>query len=297
MILGSWFQAGDFRERGAHVESVIVINPGSPIAILFASLIVAASGDTYAVETNGSQKPSLAVVKLKASTKLSWMNAISSDDNDTLFQIIKENDASSLLSLTASNGKSALMVAAKTGDLDLIEALVEMGGNINETTDTQGTPFMFAVLGDNLEVAQWLIEQGADVDAVGSNGWTALTIAAAKGKTPMLQWLIGLEAKTQVRDVYRFTPFMRAVDNGYVETAAVLLSLVETDINAKDEYDNTALHHAVSAGNIAMINLLLEHHADVRAVNRDGVSPLVIAQSLDKNSKAILSVLESESLP
>ncbi len=39
-----------------------------------------------------------------------------------------------------------------------------------------------------------------------------------------------LGADAQVRDVYRFTPLLRAVDNGYEKTAALLLSLPETEL-------------------------------------------------------------------
>ena len=84
---------------------------------------------------------------------------------------------------------------------------------------------------------------------------------------------------------------MRAVDNGYLEAAAVLLSLVDTDVNARDEYDNTPLHHAVAAGNAPMVNLLLEHNANPNLVNREGHSPMQLARELASDSTAILQVL------
>lgn len=271
-----------------------MIRPSSPLAVLFASLIVSASGDTMAMDRNLVPRHSYVPAKLKPSSKLSWMSAISNDDSRKLATLLSENDPRSLLSITASNGKSALMVAAKKGDLSLAKALVRAGADVNETTDTQGTPFMFAVLGGHQNLAKWLLVRGADINMVGSNGWTALTIAAAKGQVHLLQWLISEGANTQVRDVYRYTPLLRAVDNGYVEAAAVLLSLVETDVNAQDEYDNTALHHAVSSGNLSMVSLLLEHNADPEIANRDGVSPFDVARSLTSKSQSILQALGSE---
>ena len=198
-----------------------------------------------------------------------------------------------MLSVTASNGKSALMVAAKTGNTALAKALVEAGADVNEATETNGTPFMFAALGDQQEMAQWLLDQGADLNTVGSNGWTALTIAAAKGQVHMLQWLISQGAQTQVRDVYRYTPLIRAVDNGYAEAAAVLLSLVETDVNAQDETHNTALHYAVSAGDFPMVKLLLEHQANSGILNRKGISPLDIARLLASDSRKVLEAMDA----
>lgn len=269
-----------------------MINTGSPLAVLMASLIVMASGAEADTERNLAIKPVKQSTKLRPSSKLAWRSAIINDDSEELRSLLTDNDPQSLLSITADNGKSALMVAAKKGDTFLAEQLVALGVDVNETTETQGTPFMFAVLGNHKDMAQWLLEQGADFDRVGSNGWTALTIAAAKGQVANLQWLIGQGANAQVRDVYRFTPLLRAVDNGYIDAAEVLLSLVETDVNARDEYDNTALHHAVAAGDITMVSLLLEHAADPSLRNREGVTPADIARSLASDSQAVLHLLD-----
>lgn len=268
-----------------------MISPSSPLAVLIASLVVSASADSVPVDRAVPQNVVYLAAKLRASVKQAWISAIGSDDAAKLLSLLLQNKPELLLPLVASNGKSALMVAAKKGNQQLAEQLVELGADVNESTDTQGTPFMFAVLGNNQSLARWLIEQGADIDNVGSNGWTALTIAAAKGNVHLLQWLIGQGADTQVRDVYRFTPFLRAVDNGYVEAAAVLLSLVETDINARDELDNTALHHAVSASNEAMVTLLLEHNADPDLINQLGISPMKIAEQLAGESRVIIDAL------
>lgn len=270
-----------------------MISPRSPLALLFASLIVSASGEAVAVDRNLPQNVSYLRVKARVAIKQAWVSAISNDSAEKLSEIFERHEPRSLLELTASNGKSALMVAAKTGHLELARVLVQAGADVNETTETQGTPFMFAVLGGHEDLARWLLRQGADINTVGSNGWTALTIAAAKGNVHLLQWLIGQGADTQVRDVYRFTPLMRSVENGYVEAAAVLLSLVETNVDARDEYDNTALHHAVSKGNEAMVELLLEHGANPTLVNRDGISPMTLASTLIDKSQVVMQALGS----
>lgn len=268
-----------------------MIRSGSPLAIVLASIVVAASSDVVAIDRYMQPKASYVRAKLKSSEKLAWTSAISNDDSGTLMAMLAQHDPASLVPVTMSNGKSALMVASKTGNQALAEHLLNAGSNVNETTDTHGTPFMFAVLGGHLDMARWLLEQGADINTVGSNGWTALTIAAAKGNVPIMQWLIGEGADTQVRDVYRFTPLLRAVDNGFVEAAAVLLSLVETDVNARDEHDNTALHHAVSAGDEPMVSLLLEHRADPTITNRAGITASELALQLSADSESILRML------
>ena len=206
-----------------------------------------------------------------------WISAIGNDRTDTLRQMLDQHEPQQLLALAASNGKNALMVASKKGDLTLVKSLVDAGARIDEKTETNGTAFMFAVLGNRRGVAEWLLDKGADIQVIGSNGWTALTLAAAKGHEDLLQWLIDKGAQTQVRDVYRFTPFMRAVENGHESVAALLVDLPGTDVNAQDEYANTSLHHAVSANDIPMVQLLLDHGADPQLANRDGATPITLA--------------------
>lgn len=271
-----------------------MISPTSRIAVLFASLIVTASADVVAFERTSG--PKLVLVRSKSAIQLKrdWASAITSDNVSVLSGMLDRNDASDLVTVTASNGKSALMVASKKGDIAFARRLIQAGVNVNETTETLGTPFMFAIVGGQQQVAQWLFEQGADIHAVGSNGWSALTIAAAKGDVTLLQWLISQGADAQVRDVYRYTPLLRAVDNGFLQAAALLLSLPETDIHAKDEYDNTALHHAVFANEESMVGLLLEHGADPTMRNRDGLSPIDVANSLSRQSDELLKQLEEQ---
>lgn len=215
---------------------------------------------------------------LDPAVRQAWLRAIGNDQAARLKRLIRQNDPAKLLAITATNGKSALMVAGKVGDLPLVTSLVSAGARIDATTQTNGTALMFAVLGNQRVVAEWLVKRGADIHVIGSNGWTALTIAAAKGHLDLLQWLVDLGADAQLRDVYRYTPLMRAVENNHEAVVAVLLSLPQTDINVQDEYDNTSLHHAVFAGNAPMVQLLLQHGADARISNRQGMTAARLAE-------------------
>ena len=218
---------------------------------------------------------------LSEADKKLWVSAIGNDRVDQIATLRDSGDLSQLLKLTASNGKSALMVACKKGDLALAKSLVAAGASIHDVTKTQGTAFMFAVLGNQRHVVDWLFALGADINVLGSNGWTALTIAAAKGNEELLTWLLERGADAQVRDVYRYTPLLRAVDNGYVNTATVLLGLPDTDVNAQDEYDNTALHHAVASQHLTLVKLLLAHGANPDVTNRRGLSARDMSQGIN----------------
>ncbi len=227
------------------------------------------------------------------SAQAAWVSAIGNDRADTLARLLGEYSPELLLPLTASNGKTALMVAAKIGDKAFARTLIAAGSDINARTVTGGTAFMFAILGDELELARWFKTLGADVHVQGTNGWTAVTIASAKGFTETLEWLLEIGADGRVPDVYRFTPLMRAVDNGHLSVARLLIEKAKANVNAVDEYDNTPLHHAVSVsletGQTDMVELLLNAGANALSRNREGVTPLAIASK----SKALSSLLTS----
>jgi len=213
-----------------------------------------------------------------------WSSAIANDRVETLKQLLdqhlnKNKNALELLNKVAPNGKSALMVACKHGEIELVNRLVNLGANVNEVTHTGGTPLMFAVLGNHVSLARWLHKAGADINAKGSNGWSAATIAGAKGQTDMLRWLIESDADINSPDVYRFTPLMRAVDNKHVESVQILLAQGQAGVNFKDESDNTALHFAVANKQRNVIKLLLQFGANPLQANRDDITPLDLAKN------------------
>jgi len=220
--------------------------------------------------------------KLQSPTE-EWSSAIANDRVETLGHMLDQRldnngDVLELLRKVAPNGKSALMVASKQGELALARRMVELGADVNEVTITGGTPFMFAVLGNHLILARWLHQSGANINAQGSNGWSAATIAGAKGQTDMLRWLISAGADVDSPDVYRFTPLMRAVDNRHTEAVQILLLQGHAGVNFKDESDNTALHFAVANKQSDVIKLLLNHGADPLLANRDGITPADLAK-------------------
>ncbi len=212
-----------------------------------------------------------------------WSSAISNDRVDLLQSMLEQhiNDNKkpiSLLKQVAPNGKSALMVASKQGDMAFTKRLVQLGASVNELTITGGTPLMFAVLGNHIALAEWLHKAGANIDAKGSNGWSAATIAGAKGQSDMLRWLIEAGADMDSPDVYRFTPLMRAVDNQHTKSVEILLANAKASANSKDESENTPLHFAVANRQKNVVQLLLDYGADPLAENRDGITPAELAK-------------------
>ena len=188
-----------------------------------------------------------------------WKSAIANDNISALNKLLSEQ-----VDVEVKDGanRTALMIAAKYADVELFEKLIVRGADIHGTTKRGGNVLMFAVLGRNGKIVAHLVKGQVDVDSVADNGWSAITVAAAKGYVDMLAILMPHSKQLNQQDIYGWTPAMRAVDNGHLNAAELLLASKGADPNVKNEVGETALHRAAENANKAMLELLLAYKVD-----------------------------------
>jgi ankyrin repeat protein len=95
-------------------------------------------------------------------------------------------------------GATALMLAARDGDLESAKMVTAAGAHINETNPIGSTPLMLAIRNDRTPVALFLLEKGADPN-IDAAGHTALHLAVARKNLEVVQALIAHGAQTNVR--------------------------------------------------------------------------------------------------
>ncbi|MEQ1896849.1 MAG: ankyrin repeat domain-containing protein [Vicinamibacterales bacterium] len=180
---------------------------------------------------------------------------------------------------------TAIALAARRGQLDAVRALLDAGGNVNDTSvvhpNEPPTPVMtIAIANGHYEVAAFLLERGANPN-LAENGWTALhQLARARseaGKTRTnLGWttgprmtgsLSGLELATRLLDKgadvnARAT---REFNDGYRYASYV------SRIGA------TPLLMAARVSDAELMRLLMARGADVNAASADGMTPFMAA--------------------
>jgi ankyrin repeat protein len=144
--------------------------------------------------------------------------------------------------ITSESPESALLEAAKGGDLEDVKELIQRGVNIDSKDKDGLTPLHHAVASDNLELLRLLIAGGADVNVRENNSWN----------TPLL---------------------INAVLGEHWEALKVLLEK-GADLNAKDNWNRTTLHFAAWHGYTEAVDILIKRGADVNAKNRVGQTPL-----------------------
>lgn len=156
------------------------------------------------------------------------------------------------------DGESALHLAARMGVMEAIKTLVRLGAKIDLKDDRGRTPLMTAVEACQMpQVVELLLDLGANVDIQDKMGMTALDHGAAVGSLELCRLLLRRTASPKVRT---------------------------------GRMNSSPIFHAVESGNLDILQLLIEAHADVDA-QFAGDSPLSQAALHGKAAcvKALLS--------
>ena len=166
---------------------------------------------------------------------------------DTLVDAVKSGDRDAALAMIAEgvdpnvaepNGTTALQWAVYREDVDLVERLIDRGANPSTVNSFGSTPMMEAATNGNARIIGMLLDAGADVDSPNREDQTALMAVARTGNVDAAQLLLDAGAQ----------------------------------INATEGWGGqSALMWAASQKQPAMVNLLVEHGAEVdaRGVDRN----------------------------
>lgn len=124
-----------------------------------------------------------------------------------------------------------------------------------------------------------LISMGADPKRKNRYGQSVLHFAASKGNYQVLRFFMKYNSGINDQDIYGRTPLISAVRSIQFQPRKEKLLLdAKADHGVFDREGNSALMYAVWKRDIPTIQLLLEYGADPELKNREGTSPLKIAQ-------------------
>ncbi len=158
-----------------------------------------------------------------------------------------------------------LGAAARDGDIELLQQLIEKHGVEIEALDTVraalhcihnqrrqqhyshmfscasqagGTALVQATAARQLEAATWLLQRGADVNATTEGGRSPLHIAAEAGADDLLQLLLaqGSKVKLNLQDRNGYAPLHVAAQAGQPDSCAALLG-AGADVNLRAHED------------------------------------------------------------
>ncbi len=171
-----------------------------------------------------------------------------------------------------STGGSALISAATRGDLEMVNALLQGGADVNQKDEKQFTALLRALQNDREEIANILVARPElDVNAQGEGGANALISFVARQRVPAVQDLLNRGANVNLPDSEGDTALNIAVQRGNVELVNLLLSK-GADPNIKNKLGGTPLMWAGVFGRKEIAQILLDKGADPRAKDVDGMT-------------------------
>jgi ankyrin repeat protein len=164
------------------------------------------------------------------------------------------------------------------------------------------TPLHIAARLGHGDIAALLLAHGANPDADDESGNTPVTTAASNGRVEVMKVLLARRVDVNRRGRNSRSPLVAAVSGLGVETdldqrleVARILIAAGADVNAREPSSGlTPLDYAAGLGTTLcepMIQLLLAHGADVRAVAMQGV-PLLAAAAGTGDRRAVQLLLD-----
>jgi uncharacterized protein len=177
-----------------------------------------------------------------------------------------------------------------------VRALLDAGADI-DARDAQGrTALLAATHGNAVEAARLLIERGADLEIPDDLKDTPFLYAGAEGRLEILRLLVKAGARLDGRNRYGGNALIPAAHHGHVEVVRELLETTRIDVNRVNDPGWTALIEAVilaDGGPIhqQIVRLLLDHGADPRIADKEGITPLEHARR--RGYREIAAMLEA----
>lgn len=196
----------------------------------------------------------------------------------------KEYDFSYCSTQHWNNGANILHYAARTGDLNRVQELLDHGADINVKTKNGMSVLRYAVRSGSLELVQWLFELGLDVDEKDRFGYTVIYPAAESGSLELVQWLaeLGLDVNA---NVWGYSVLNPASQSGSLELVQWLVEQ-GLDVNVKDAEEQTVLHYAAKSGSLELVQWLVEQGLNVNAKDVNGKTVLDYAIDYEKSEIA-----------
>lgn len=137
-----------------------------------------------------------------------------------------------------------LILAARYGDLEEVQAVLAQSILLVDAQDEQGrTALHMAAANGHLDVVQALITAGGNVNAKNVEENSPLHYAALNAHIPVIQELISKGANAASLNRYERTPLDEAIGRNNaavvdaINTSAVSQSIDATDLNSTDETD------------------------------------------------------------
>jgi ankyrin repeat protein len=209
-----------------------------------------------------------------------WLNYSISCDNAT----VTEHLLGLGVDPDGDGPQTHLLFALKKNKFAIAQILLKAPIDLNATDRVGHTALMIAACKDQHQIVNTLLKMGADSNKRNRDGGNVLHYLAAdkycKWSRAIIDTLLTTNVEIDARDERGRTPLHWAVATGKTYLCECLLALPKerrANIQASDLRRKTSLHLAASKGHDDVIDVLLNHGADVHASADGSWKPIHVA--------------------
>lgn len=170
-----------------------------------------------------------------------------------------------------------ILKAVSGNDTSAVVDLLQRGMDVNTADQAGTTLLMIAARNGNLPLVQMLLTNRASVNRRNQHGDTALMMAALGGKLEAVQALIGKSAEVNPAG---WTPLHYSIFGGSEEVSKLLIAS-GAKLDSRAPNGQTSLMLAVKSGRRELVELLVDADADMDLEDYDGVTAIGLAKKLD----------------
>jgi ankyrin repeat protein len=246
------------------------------------------------------------------------INALDANSENILMKCMKNNLCiRHVIALTENilaedqNGASIFMIAAQTGNIDVIRSLMkdwymykilyeikiftcilrEYRKVFPKTENYVSFTRREMQVKDFKKILKFFIESGVDFDAVDVHRKTILMYAVEGNYWRLVKMLIEVSnVNPNIQDKNGETALMKSVKMPRNTTLEFLLKIPNTEFNLQDKDGNTALMHAVKSSHKLGIEWLLTKNPDFEIKNNEGLRVLDLAERFCDDASLINSI-------
>ena len=171
------------------------------------------------------------------------------------------------INATDHYGRTPLHCAVQRKDRAITKLLLSHGADINATDHYGNKPLHDAAENQDLIIVRMLLSHGADSNPTNLEGRTPTSIAEHNGNTEIVKLLTAKHSQTTIYS---------AANMGDIDTMDQLIK-TGLNVNKKDIHGNTAMHAAITAGQIPSVKWLLDHGAEPNCPENKYMAPLSVS--------------------
>lgn len=171
-----------------------------------------------------------------------------------------------------NGAKNVMDDAIRGGCISVVKTLLDNGFNVNanigDDEDTF-TPLMVAAHTGELDILKLLLEKGADIYSIDYDGDYVMHFAVRSGSLEIVEHLLHIGVKVTIGNTERYTPLQLACLDGFLDIVLALLRK-GAEVNGFQEDASSPLSLSCGRGDIEVVKLLLSYGANILEESDEG---------------------------